>query len=136
MTVKDLLPKHIILALSEIGRVAFVAIIFFGFLSVILELVYPGFVINWIAPKTIIGLAVLFGALSFLPSDQVVRRGFSWFWALSFSLLAGVMAFLATWGYFSIISEIRLLISITTALVASSSCWLLTYNRYFGSVNK
>ena len=60
--------------LAETGRVAFVAVAVFSLLAAAAETASPGFVINWIAPRTVILAGVLTGLLALWPAGGMGGR--------------------------------------------------------------
>ena len=118
---------------SEIGQMGFVAVAVFALLAAGLELVWPGFVINWISPKSILAVGVLFGLLSFWPSENVPPVGLSRAVALSVGLVSGVLAFLAARSRFQPFLDWGFWASLATGLTVGLIVWLLTDRRPFDS---
>ncbi|MBN1585417.1 hypothetical protein JW899_03560 [Candidatus Uhrbacteria bacterium] len=122
--------------LSEIGRVFFAATAVFVVLATVLEAFRPGFVINWIAPKTVFVLLSVFGLLSFWPPEPETPVGCGRVRSLFPSLLAGAFSGLAAWDYFGGREEVRLLFSLAAAGTALAAVWLLTVGRHSGSMKR
>ena len=121
--------------ISEIGRVSFVAIAVFGLLTAIGEAVYPGFVINWISPKSVMQLGVIAGFLALWPFKGSVYSKPSWLEGV-LGLFFSAAAFLAAWYYFKPIIESRFGISLAVAFAVGLSFCLLVYGDYLKRENR
>ena len=121
--------------ISETGRVAFTAIAVFGLLSAIAEACYPGFVINWISPKSIIQSGVIAGLLALWPVSDRKKRRAGWLDGL-FGLIFSLAAFIVAWYYSKPIVDSRFVFSLAVAIAVGLSFFLLVYGDYSNSVSK
>lgn len=108
---------------AELGSVAFVAAGLFAVIAAAAEFLQPGFVVNFISPRSIVAAVIISGALALVaPARPAGRRRRAV--RVAVAALAAVLVFWAAWYYFQSVPDMRLKLSLAAALTVLAVIWL------------
>ncbi len=110
--------------LAELGAVAFTAAGVFAVIAAAAEFLQPGFVVNFISPRSIVAVLAASGGLALLGAE---RRGDSRRRRPVYAAAGGLAvfsSFWAAWYYFQPVPEARIQLALAAAAVVAAAFWL------------
>lgn len=119
------LEARLVPPVTELGTVVFVAAGLFAVIAAAAEFLQPGFVVNYISPRVMVGAVVLSGGLALLGRPRPVRRNRRQHLVYAGGgLLATVLSFWAAWYYFQSVSEMRIALVLAVSSTVAAAFWL------------
>jgi len=119
------LEARLVPPVTEFGTVVFVAAGLFAVIAAAAEFLQPGFVVNYISPRVMVGAVVLSGGLALLGRPRPVRRNRRQRLVyVGSGLLATVLSFWAAWYYFQSVSEMRIALVLAVSATVAAAFWL------------